>query len=96
MRLQWVALERPNHRATKRCLMRRFVRETAFRFARRDLLQFIKDHEEDLLRIFREEMERLDERMPEEQVFIDLRMVPLGEELLQAVLATLKRFLREC
>ncbi|MFQ6101416.1 MAG: hypothetical protein ACE5OS_09310 [Anaerolineae bacterium] len=75
--------------------MRRFVRETAFRFARRDLLRFIEDHEEDLLCIFREEMEELDERMSEEQLFIDVRMVPLGEELLRAVLATLKRFLRE-
>ena len=75
--------------------MRRFVRETAFRLARQDLLRFLEDHEEDLLNIFREEMERLDERLPEEQMFIDIRMVPLGEELLRAVMATLKRFLRE-
>jgi len=75
--------------------MRRFVRETAFRLARRDLLRFLEDHEEDLLHIFREEMERLDKRLPEEQMFIDIRMVPLGEELLRAVMATLKRFLRE-
>ncbi len=75
--------------------MRRFVRETAFRLARQDLLRFLEDHEEDLLSIFREEMERLDERLPEEQMFIDIRMVTLGEELLRAVMATLKRFLRE-
>ncbi|MDY7080126.1 MAG: hypothetical protein SXV54_24865 [Chloroflexota bacterium] len=75
--------------------MRRFVRETAFRLARRDVLQFIEEHEEDLLRIFHEEIERLDDRMPEEQLFIDIRMVPLGEELLRAVLTTLKRFLQE-
>ena len=75
--------------------MRRFAREIAFRLTRRDLLRFIEEHEDDLLRIFREEMEKLDERMPEEQLFIDIRMVPLGEELLRAVLATLKRFLRE-
>ena len=70
--------------------MRRFVRETAFRLARRDLLRFIEDHEEDLLHIFREEMEKLDERLPEERMFIDIRMVPLG-----AVLATMKRCLQE-
>jgi hypothetical protein len=75
--------------------MRRFVREVAFRLTRRDLLRFLEDHEDDLLRIFREEMEKLDERMPEEQMFIDIHMVPLGEELLRAVLATLKRFLLE-
>jgi hypothetical protein len=76
--------------------MRHFVSETAFRLARRDLLHFLEDHEDDLLRIFREEMVRLDERLPEEQMFIDIRMVPLGEELLKAVLATLKRFMQEC
>jgi len=75
--------------------MRRFVREIAFRMTRRDLLRFLEDHEDDLLRIFHEEMEQLDERIPEEQLFIDIHMVPLGEELLRAVLATLKRFLRE-
>ncbi len=75
--------------------MRHLVRETAFRLARWDLLQFLEDHEDDLLHIFREEMNKLDARLPEEQVFIDIRMVPLGEELLRAVLATLKRFLRE-
>ena len=74
--------------------MRRFVREAAFRVARRDLLRFIEDHEQDLLGIFREEMEKLDQRIPEEQMFIDIHMVPLGEELLRAVLATLKRFLQ--
>jgi len=76
--------------------MRRLVRETAFRLARRDLLRFIEDHEEDLLLIFREEMEKLDQRIPEEQLFINIQMVPLGEELLRAVMTTLKRFLREC
>ena len=75
--------------------MRRFAREMAFRLTRRDLLQFIEEHEEDLLNIFREEMEKLDDRIPEEQIFINIRMVPLGEELLRAVLTTIKRFLRE-
>jgi len=75
--------------------MMRFVREAAFRMARSDLLEFIEDHEEDLLRIFSEEIEKLDDRMPEEQLFIDINMVLLGEELLQTTLTTLKRFLQE-
>ena len=75
--------------------MRRYMRDTALRLARHDILQFLDDHEEDLLRIFREEMARLDNRLPEEQVFIDIRLVPLGEELLRAVLATLRRFVQE-
>ena len=75
--------------------MRRFVRETAFRLARPDLIRFIEDHEDDLFNIFREEMVKLDDRIPEEKLFIDIRMVPLGEELLRAALSTVKRFLRE-
>jgi len=75
--------------------MRRFVRETAFRLAKADMLRFLEDHEEDLLRIFREEMKSLDDRLPEEQIFIDLRMVALGEVLLDATLTTFKRFLKE-
>jgi len=75
--------------------MRRMVRETAFRLARGDILKFVEDHEEDLLAIFREELESLDDRMPEEEIFIDIHMAALGEELLVAALEALKRFLRE-
>jgi len=75
--------------------MRRMVREAAFRLARPDILKFLEDHEEDLRAIFREELRSLDDRLPEEEVFIDIHMVALGEELLTAALATFKRFLRE-
>jgi len=49
--------------------MRRMVREAAFRLARSDILKFIEDHEQDLHQIFREELENLDEQMPEEEIF---------------------------
>jgi hypothetical protein len=75
--------------------MRRIVRETAFRLARQDILRFVEDHEDELLAIFREELENLDDRMPEEELFIDIHMAALGEELLLAGLEALKRFLRE-
>jgi hypothetical protein len=75
--------------------MRRIVREAAFRLARQDILRFMEDHEENLLTIFREELQSLDDRMPEEEIFIDIHMVALGEELLLAGLKALKRFLRE-
>lgn len=75
--------------------MRRMVRETAFRLARSDILKFVEDHEEELFTIFREELEALDDRMPEEEIFIDIHMAALGEELLLAALEALKRFLRE-
>ena len=75
--------------------MRRTLRETAFRLARQDILRFVEDHEEDLLTIFREELDNLDDRMPEEEIFVDIRMAALGEELLLAALKALKRFLRE-
>jgi len=75
--------------------MRRLIRDNFLRLAKGDILSFLEEHEDELLQIFREEMSSLDRRLPEEQLFIDIRMVPLGEELLRAVLATIKRFLRE-
>jgi hypothetical protein len=73
--------------------MRQFIRNAAFRFARRDLLEFINQHEDELLEIFREEMHKFDERLPEEKALIDINMVGLGDEMMRAVLSTFKRFL---
>jgi len=71
--------------------MKRLIRDNFLRLAKGDLLSFLEEHEDELLQIFREEISSLDRRLPEEQLFIDIRMAPLGEELLRAV----KRFLRE-
>ena len=73
--------------------IRKLVRESAFRLARRDLAMFLKEHEEELLLIFREEIQRLDDEIPEEGFFIDIKMVPLGEMILKAVLRAMSRFL---
>ena len=75
--------------------LRRLLRESAFQMARRDVADFLSDHEEDLLRVFREEMQRLDDEIPEEALFIDIKMVPLGEVMLKAALRTMTRFLLE-
>ena len=75
--------------------MRRLVRESAFRLARRDLAMFLEDHEEELLHIFRKEMQRLDNEISEENLFIDIKMVPLGEMILKAALRAMRRFLTE-
>jgi hypothetical protein len=56
---------------------------------------FLKDHEEELLHIFREELQRLDDEIPEENLFINIRMVPLGETIVKAVLRAVNRFLTE-
>ncbi len=74
-------------------MFRRAMRETAFRLARRDLAQFLIDHEDRLLVIFREELRKLDDEIPEENLFIDIHLVPLGEMILKAVLRALNRFL---
>ena len=76
-------------------IVRKLVRETAFNIARRDLADFLQDHEDDLLRIFREEMQRLDDDLPEERFFIDIKMVPLGEMVIRAALRAMRRFLTE-
>jgi len=75
--------------------MRRIIRETAFHLARRDLALFLEEHEEDLLKIFREEIHLLDEEIPEERLFIDIKMVPLGEAILKSALKAIRRFLTE-
>ena len=71
------------------------MRETAFKLAKRDIAHFLQEHEEDLRQIFREEMHRLDEELPEERLFIDIKMVPLGEMMLTAALRAAHRFLEE-
>ncbi|MGC9398047.1 MAG: hypothetical protein ACP5HM_02805 [Anaerolineae bacterium] len=76
-------------------IFRKMIRETAFSLARRDLAAFLEDHEEDLVLIFREEMQQLDDELPEENLFIDLKMVPLGETMLRAALRAIRRFLVE-
>lgn len=75
--------------------MRRMIREAAFNIARRDLAVFLTEHEDELLQIFREEMHKLDEEMPDEQMFIDIKMVPLGEAIVKSALDALRRFLTE-
>lgn len=74
-------------------MFRRAMRETAFRLARRDLAQFLVDHEDRLMEIFRDELRKLDDEIPEENLFIDIHLVPLGEMILKAVLRALNRFL---
>ena len=72
--------------------VRQLIRESAFRIARHDLALFLQDHEDHLLAIFREEMSRLDDEMPEENLFIDIKMVPLGEAILKSALRAMTRF----
>ncbi|MBN1873103.1 MAG: hypothetical protein JXA33_02660 [Anaerolineae bacterium] len=73
----------------------KFVRESAFRLVRHDLALFLKKHEADLIRIFREEIQILDDALPEENLFIEIKMVPLGEIILKAALRAIGRFLTE-
>ena len=75
--------------------LRRLLRESAFQMARRDVAYLLRDHEADLLRVFREEMQRLDDEIPEEALFIDIKMVPMGEMMLKAALRAMSRFLLE-
>ncbi len=75
--------------------MRNRIRNSLFRLARKDVIDFLDNHEEDLLQVFREELQVVDDNMPEEELFIDIHMVRIGEELMIAVLRALKRFMRE-
>lgn len=60
-----------------------------------DLVKFISDHEEDLIRIFKEELQVVDDRVDDEKTFVDLRLAYMGEELMRGVLQALRRFFKE-
>ena len=74
--------------------MRKLIRQVLMRLLKNDFVDLIEEHKDDLIAIFRDEMERLDDRIPEEQVFIDIKMAPLGEELMKAALSTITRFIK--
>jgi hypothetical protein len=75
--------------------MHRVLRNSLFRLAKDDVREFIAENEERLLQIFGEELDKVDERLEEERVFIDIHMAALGEELMKGVFAALYRFLDE-
>jgi hypothetical protein len=63
--------------------------------AKDDVRDFIAENEERLIQIFHEELDKVDDRIEEERVFIDIHMAALGEELMKGVFAALYRFLDE-
>lgn len=76
-------------------MLTRTIRNTVFKMARHDLAEFLVDHEQELFHIFREELQRLDDDLPDERLFIDIKVVPLGELIMKAVLNAMQRFLTE-
>ena len=75
--------------------MRRIIREVAFQLVRHDLARFLQDHEDEMVQIFHEEIQKIDDEIDEEATFIDIKMVPLGEVVLKAALRAIRRFLVE-
>jgi hypothetical protein len=75
--------------------MYRVLRNSLFRLAKDDVRDFITENEERLIQIFYEELDKVDDRVEEERVFIDINMAALGEELMKGVFAALYRFLEE-
>jgi hypothetical protein len=71
-----------------------FLRDTLIRLTKEDILRFMDDNQEELIRYCRNELEKLDECMPEEQLFIDIRMALLGEELFRAMFSALRQFVK--
>ncbi|MCB9076591.1 MAG: hypothetical protein H6631_03300 [Anaerolineaceae bacterium] len=75
--------------------MRRLIREVTFQLVRHDLARFLQDHEAEMIQIFHEEIQKIDDEIDEEAMFIDIKMVPLGEVVLKAALRAIRRFLVE-
>jgi hypothetical protein len=75
--------------------MPRLVRNALFRLAKDDVLEFLAENEDALIHYVREELDHVDQRLPEEQMFIDIKIGALGEELMRCVLAALVHFIEE-
>lgn len=75
--------------------MKQYVRDLVVRLVREEILAYINDHEEDLIRIFNEELRTVDARNLNKHSYIDIHLAVMGEELMQAVLQTVRRFLNE-
>lgn len=75
--------------------MRRLIRNAAFQMTRRDLAAFLEDHQEELLHVFHDELQKMDDAIPEENLFIDINMVGLGDVVFKAALGAFTRFLRD-
>lgn len=75
-------------------MIRRYVREKLFSLAQHELADYLAEHEEELVREFRVQMQKMDARIPEEKAYIDVKMVPLGEAILRASLTAVREFLR--
>jgi hypothetical protein len=75
--------------------MHHVLRNTFFRLAKEDVREFIAENEEHLIQLFCEELDKVDDQLEEERVFIDIHMAALGEELIKGVFAALYRFLDE-
>jgi len=54
--------------------MHRVLRNTLFRSAKDDVREFIAENEERLIQLFYEELDKVDDRLEEERVFIDIHM----------------------
>lgn len=75
--------------------MKQYIRDLVVRLVREEILAYINDHEEDLIRIFNEELRTIDARNLNKHSYIDIHLAVMGEELMKAVLQTVRRFLHE-
>jgi hypothetical protein len=73
--------------------LRKWLRESIFNWVRQDVAALLQEHEAELVVIFRDELRRLDDEIPEENLFIDIKMEPLGEAILHSALRAITRFL---
>lgn len=73
--------------------LRKWLRDSIFKLVRQDLALFLQEHEAELVAVFREELCCLDDAIPEENLFIDIKMGPLGEVILHSALRAFVHFL---
>ncbi len=76
-------------------MLPRFIRNAGFKLAKSDIIQFLDDHEEEFISHVRQRLEELDNRTPEEKIYIDIHMAALGEQVARAMLDAIRDFMRK-
>lgn len=74
--------------------MRQRIREMIVKLVRDEFIAYLEAREDVLMRIFREEMDQVNQRLNHHS-YIHVQLEVVGEHLVGAILRTIKRFLME-
>lgn len=71
------------------------LRDLGIKILKKDIISFLEEHEDEIVKIVRQELEIADREIPEEEAYIDIHMGKLGEKLTRAIMKAVRRFFEE-